>query len=67
MNNTGLFNWQINIAEILVVVAAAFVLYGRIVKLETKLEPLWCWWTRQLLKRIDNEAQQIKHESENLD
>ena len=37
-------NWQINVMDIVAVVGAAMLLYGRIVSLETKIEPIWKWW-----------------------
>lgn len=46
----GVFNWQINVADILVIVGAALLLYGRVVAIETKIKPIWEWWisTRQI-------------------
>lgn len=38
------FNWQINVADLVAVIGAGMLLYGRLVKLETKIDPIWRWW-----------------------
>lgn len=36
-----MINWQINVYDLLAIIGAALLLYGRLVKLETKVDPLW--------------------------
>lgn len=39
-----MINWQINVYDLLAIIGAALVLYGRIVTLETKMGPVWEWF-----------------------
>lgn len=47
--SAGLFNLQINVADLVAILGAGLVIYGRLVSLETKIDPIWKWWnaTRQ--------------------
>lgn len=50
--------WTVNIPTLLTVLGAAFLLYGRIVALETKIKPIWEWWNTAAERR------RTPHESE---
>lgn len=39
-----MINWQINAYDLLAIIGAALLLYGRIVAIETKLAPMWEAW-----------------------
>jgi hypothetical protein len=40
-------NWQINLPDIIAILGAGLVLYGRLISLETKIQPIWDWWNSQ--------------------
>ncbi len=42
-----MINWQINAYDLLAIIGAAFLLYGRIVSLETKMDPIWTEYTEK--------------------
>lgn len=42
-----MINWQINAYDLLAIIGAALLLYGRIVSLETKVGPLWRQYERR--------------------
>lgn len=37
-------NWSINVYDLIVLIVAAVVLYGRMVKIETQIAPIVEWW-----------------------
>ncbi len=45
-------NWQVNFWDLVVMAAAATVLYSRLTTLETKITPLWNWWNSTLERRV---------------
>lgn len=44
-------NWQLNFWDLLMIAAAAAVLYSRLTRLETQMAPIWAWWNALSLKR----------------
>lgn len=45
-----MINWQINAYDLLAIIGAALLLYGRIVTLETKMAPLWTEYNERRAK-----------------
>lgn len=37
-------NWQINVPDLIAILGAGAVVYGRLISLETKIQPIWEWW-----------------------
>lgn len=41
-----MFDWRINVGDLIAIVVATGVLYSRLTGLETKIQPIWDWWNR---------------------
>ena len=46
-----MINWTINAYDLLAIIGAALVLYGRMVKLETQMAALWTDYTTRQQQR----------------
>ncbi len=52
------FNWEISLGAVLTIITMVvgfFIFYGRMVgrftSIETKVDAIWEWWTRQMERR----------------
>lgn len=39
-------NWTVNFWDLVLLLLGGVVLYARLVAVETKLDPVWKWWSR---------------------
>lgn len=47
------FNWQVNVVDVFAVFGVAFLLYGRLVDIETKIKVLWSKFESDMQHRKD--------------
>lgn len=41
-------NWSINVYDLILLSVSAVLLYGRLVKIETQIQPIVEWWNQML-------------------